>query len=336
MATFIIRRLGGLRLRHIRRLAADLLSGAIGAGGSGGGGAGVKRARCDQIEAYRQQLGLDQPVVVQYATYMGRLVQGDLGNSIRTRRAVAEDLRDYLPATIELTLAALFVTILVGIPLGILAALNRNTWIDGSARILALIGGAMPIFYVGLVLLGIFYQQLRWLPGPGRLDSTMQPPTDITGLYTVDALLTGNWPVFVNAVSHLILPAITLGLFSTAVLLRMTRSSTLEMLGQDYVRTAKAKGLSQQVVIGRHVFKNALPPILTIVGILFGSLLSGAVLTETIFNWPGIGRYATTSVTTLDYPAVMGVALVAAVIYPLVNTLVDIGYSVIDPRVRTH
>ena len=335
MATFIIRRLGGLvfvifgvsllTFFLAQLVPADPVAAALGS-----------NARDDQIEAYRQQLGLDQPVVVQYANYMGRLVQGDLGNSIRTRRAVAEDLRDYLPATIELTLAALFVTILVGIPLGILAALNRNTWIDGSARILALIGGAMPIFYIGLVLLGIFYQQLRWLPGPGRLDSTMQPPTDITGLYTVDALLTGNWPVFVNAVGHLILPAITLGLFSTAVLLRMTRSSMLEMLGQDYVRTAKAKGLSQQVVVGRHVFKNALPPILTIVGILFGSLLSGAVLTETIFNWPGIGRYATTSVTTLDYPAVMGVALVAAIIYPLVNTLVDIGYSAIDPRVRTH
>ena len=335
MATFIIRRLGGLvfvifgvsllTFFLAQLVPADPVAAALGS-----------NARNDQIEAYRQQLGLDQPVVVQYANYMGRLVQGDLGNSIRTRRAVAEDLRDYLPATIELTLAALFVTILVGIPLGILAALNRNTWIDGSARILALIGGAMPIFYVGLVLLGIFYQQLRWLPGPGRLDSTMQPPTDITGLYTVDALLTGNWPVFVNAVGHLILPAITLGLFSTAVLLRMTRSSMLEMLGQDYVRTAKAKGLSQQVVVGRHVFKNALRPILTIVGILFGSLLSGAVLTETIFNWPGIGRYATTSVTTLDYPAVMGVALVAAIIYPLVNTLVDIGYSAIDPRVRTH
>lgn len=335
MATFIIRRLGGLvfvifgvsllTFFLAQLVPADPVAAALGS-----------NARNEQIEAYRQQLGLDQPVVAQYAIYMGRLVQGDLGESIRTRRAVADDLRDYLPATIELTLAALFVTILVGIPLGILAALNRNTWIDGGARILALIGGAMPIFYVGLVLLGIFYRQLQWLPGPGRLDATMQPPMHITGLYTVDSLLTGNWPVFVNAVSHLILPAITLGLFSTAVLLRMTRSSTLEMLGQDYVRTAKAKGLSQQVVIGRHVFKNALPPILTIVGILFGSLLSGAVLTETIFNWPGIGRYATTSVTTLDYPAVMGVALVAAVIYPLVNTLVDIGYSVIDPRVRTH
>lgn len=335
MASFILRRLGGLvfvifgvsllTFFLAQLVPADPVAAALGS-----------NARDAQIEAYRLQLGLDQPVVVQYGIYMSRLVQGDLGNSIRTRRAVVDDLRDYLPATIELTLAAMIVTIFLGIPLGIIAALNRNTWIDGGARILALIGGAMPIFYVGLVLLGIFYQQLRWLPGPGRLDSTVQPPAHITGLYTVDALLAGNWPVFANAASHLILPAITLGLFSTAVLLRMTRSSMLEMLGQDYVRTAKAKGLSQRLVVGRHVFKNALPPILTIIGILFGSLLSGAVLTETIFNWPGIGRYATTSVTTLDYPAVMGVALVAAVIYPLANTLVDIGYSAIDPRVRAN
>jgi peptide/nickel transport system permease protein len=225
-------------------------------------------------------------------------------------------------------------TIALGVPLGTIAALNRNTWIDGGARILALVGGAMPVFYVGLVLLGIFYRQLRWLPGPGRLEPTTTPPTHITGLFTIDSLLTGNWPVFTDAATHLILPAITLGLFSTAVILRMTRSSMLEMLGQDYVRTARAKGLRDRIVVGRHVFRNALPPILTIVGIVFGSLLSGAVLTETIFSWPGIGRYATTSVTTLDYPAVMGVTLVAAFIYPLMNTLVDVGYSLIDPRVR--
>lgn len=335
MTRFILRRLGGLvfvlfgvsimTFFLAQIVPADPVAAALGT-----------NAREAQIEAYRRQLGLDQPVVVQYVRYMGRLLQGDLGASIRTRRPVADDLRDFLPATVELTLAAMLVTILVGIPLGVIAALRRNTWIDAAARILALIGGAMPIFYVGLLLLGVFYRQLRWLPGPGRLDSTLQPPTTLTGLYTVDALLTGNWPVFTDALAHLVLPAITLGLYSTAVLLRMTRSSMLEMLGQDFVRTARAKGLSQRLVIGRHVFKNALPPILTILGVIFGSLLSGAVLTETIFNWPGIGRYATTSVTTLDYPAVMGVALVAAVIYPLVNTLVDIGYSVIDPRVRTN
>jgi peptide/nickel transport system permease protein len=162
----------------------------------------------------------------------------------------------------------------------------------------------------------------------------MQPPTAITGLYTIDAILTGNWPVFQNAVAHLILPGLVLGYFSAAVLLRMTRSAMLEMLGQDYVRTARAKGLGERAIVAAHVFRNALPPVLTTIGITFGSLLSGAVLTETIFNWPGLGRYATTSVTTLDYPAVMGVTLVAAFVYPLVNTLVDIGYSFIDPRVR--
>jgi peptide/nickel transport system permease protein len=293
-------------------------------------------AREEQIEAYRQQMGLDQPAIIQYGRYLERLLHGDLGNSIRTRRAVIADLRDYLPATIELAMVAMLVTILVGTPLGIVAALNRNTFLDAGARMLALIGGAMPIFYVGLVLLGIFYRQLQWLPGPGRLDATLAPPTHITGLYTVDSLLTGNWVTLRNSIGHLFLPAITLGFYSTAALLRMTRSSMLEMLGQDYVRTARAKGLSERIVIGRHVFKNALPPILTIIGILFGSLLSGAVLTETIFNWPGIGRYATTSVTTLDYPAVMGVTLVAAFIYPLMNTLVDIAYSFIDPRVRVN
>jgi peptide/nickel transport system permease protein len=293
-------------------------------------------AREDQIAAYREQLGLDQPAPVQYLNYMGRLLTGDLGQSIRTRRPVLDDLRDYLPATIELSLAAMLVAVCIGIPLGTLAALRRNTWIDAGARIFSIFGASMPIFYVGLLALGLFWRTLQWLPGPGRLDSTLKPPTQITGLFTVDALLTGNWTVFWNAAAHLLLPALVLGYFSTAVLLRMTRSSMLEMLGQDFVRTARAKGLGQGAIVSRHVFKNALPPILTTLGLIFGSLLSGAVLTETIFNWPGLGRYATTSVTTLDYPAVMGVALVAAFIYPIVNTLVDIGYSLIDPRVRVN
>jgi peptide/nickel transport system permease protein len=335
MARFIVRRFGGLIFVLIgvsvltfflaQVVPVDPAATALGS-----------NAREEQIEAYRQQMGLDKPAVVQYANYVARLFHGDLGKSIRTRRAVLADLRDYLPATIELALVAMLVTVLVGTPLGIIAALNRNSFLDAAARSLALIGSAMPIFYVGLVLLGIFYRQLQWFPGPGRLDATLTPPRHITGLYTVDSLLTGNWQTLRNALGHLILPAITLGFYSTASLLRMTRSSILEMLGHDYVRTARAKGLAERVVIGRHVFKNALPPILTIIGILFGSLLSGAVLTETIFNWPGIGRYATTSVTTLDYPAVMGVTLVAAFIYPLVNTLVDIAYSFIDPRVRVN
>ncbi|MEZ4660435.1 MAG: ABC transporter permease [Caldilineaceae bacterium] len=334
MTRFIIRRLAGLifvllGVSTMTFMLAQLVPVDPAANALG------QNARPEQIEAYRVKMGLDRPVVEQYLTYLRRLLSGDLGESIRTRRAVLLDLRDYLPATIELSLAALLVSLLVGIPLGMWAAINRNRWNDGFARVLALMGGSLPVFYVGLLLLGLFYRQLQWLPGPGRLDSTLNPPAEFTGLFTLDALFSGNWPVFQNSLAHLILPAITLGSFSTAVLVRMTRSAMLEVLAQDYVRTANAKGLGYRVVVWRHVLKNALAPVLTTVGITFGSLLSGAVLTETIFNWPGLGRYATTSVTALDFPAVMGVTLVAAFIYPLVNTLVDIGYRFIDPRIQS-
>jgi peptide/nickel transport system permease protein len=335
MAQFILRRIAGLVfvLFGVTLLAfflaqvvpVDPAASALGS-----------NAREAQIEAYREKLGLDQPAPVQYVRYMQRLMTGDLGESIRTRRPVSDDLRDYLPATIELSLAAILVAIAIGIPVGVFSALHRNSWIDAIARMFALVGGSMPIFYIGLLALGLFYRQLRWVPAQGRLDATLQPPMQITGLFTVDAALTGNWPVFWNATHHLILPGLVLGYFSASVLLRMTRSAMLDTLGQDYVRTARAKGLGERTVIFRHAFKNALPPILTTIGIVFGSLLSGAVLTETIFGWPGLGRYATTSVQTLDYPAVLGVTLVAATIYPLVNTLVDISYSAVDPRVRVN
>lgn len=333
MLTFLVRRIAGLilvmvgvslitfTLAHL--VPVDPAAAALG-----------QNAREDQIAAYRQQLGLDRPVVEQYFSYVSRLLRGDFGVSIRTRRPVVDDLKDFLPATLELSLAALLVSLCFGLPLGMAAALRRNSWVDALARLLALVGGSVPIFYLGLLLIGLFYRQLRWLPGPGRLDSTINPPEFITGLYSIDALLTANWPVLQNSLYHLILPAITLGYFSTAVLLRMTRSAMLEVLSQDYVRTAHAKGLAYRAVVWRHALRNALPPILTVIGITFGSLLSGAVLTETIFNWPGLGRYATTSVTSLDFPAVMGVTLVAAIVYPLVNTLVDIAYTFVDPRIR--
>jgi peptide/nickel transport system permease protein len=293
-----------------------------------------QNAREDQIQAFRRQYGLDQPPVLQYVTYAGRLLRGDLGISIRTRRPVADDLRDFLPATIELSLAAMVVTLLLGISLGVLAAVRRDGWVDALARVFALVGGSLPIFFLGLLMLALFYTRLRWVPGPGRLDAVLQPPPRVTGLYTVDALLAGNWPLFRNAAAHLILPAITLGYFSTAVVLRMTRSAMLEVLNQDYVRTARAKGLRDRTVLLRHALKNAMIPVLTTIGVVFGSLLSGAVLTETIFAWPGLGRYATASATSLDFPAVMGVTLVAAVVYPIVNALVDIGYHGLDPRIR--
>lgn len=293
-----------------------------------------QNARDEQIEAFRQQYGLDRPPLEQYVTYMGRLIQGDLGISIRTRRPVADDLRDFLPATIELALAAMVVAIMLGISLGILAAVRRDSWFDAAARIFSLVGGSLPIFFLGLLVLAIFYNRLRWLPGPGRLDAVLQPPTRITGMYTIDSLLTGNWTVLRNSLAHLILPAVTLGYFSTAVLLRMTRSAMLEVLNQDYIRTARAKGLRDNTVLLRHALKNAMIPVLTTIGITFGGMLSGAVLTETIFAWPGLGRYATSSATSLDFPAVMGVTIVAAIVYPVVNLLVDFGYHALDPRIK--
>jgi peptide/nickel transport system permease protein len=291
-------------------------------------------AREDQIQAYRRQVGLDRPAWEQYLVYSGRLLRGDLGTSIRTRRPVADDLRDFLPATLELSLAAMLVTLLLGISLGAIAAIRRDGVIDLAARIFALIGGSLPIFFLGLVGLAWFNTRLRWLPGPGRLDAVLRPPARISGMYTLDSLLAGDWALLRNSLWHLALPAITLGYFSTAVVLRMTRSAMLEVLGQDYVRTARAKGLRERVVLMRHALKNAMIPVLTTLGVTFGSLLSGAVLTETIFAWPGLGRYATFSATSLDFPAVMGVTLIAAVVYPIVNMLVDIGYHALDPRIK--
>lgn len=293
-----------------------------------------QNARDEQIEAFRQRYGLDRPPVEQYFTYVGRLLRGDLGLSIRTRRPVADDLRDYLPATLELALAAMLVALLVGVSLGVLAAVRRNSSLDAAARAFALIGGSLPIFFLALLLLAVFYSRLRWLPGPGRIDPLLTPPPRVTGMYTLDSIFAGDWPAFRSSVSHLVLPAATLGYASAAVLLRMTRSAMLEVLGQDYIRTARSKGLRERAVLLQHALRNAMIPVLTTIGIVFGGLLGGAVLTETIFAWPGLGRYATASAVSLDFPAVMGVTLVAAVVYPTVNLLVDLGYHAIDPRVR--
>lgn len=293
-----------------------------------------EHAREEQIAAYRHAYGLDRPVPVQFAVYLGRLTRGDLGISIRTRRPVADDLREFMPATMELGGAAWLVALLLGIPAGILSAVFKDRIFDHLSRLGALIGASFPVFWLGLLLLGAFYYRLQWLPGPGRLDVVISPPPMRTGFLLVDAALAGDGEAFRNALRHLVLPALTLGLFSTAVIARMTRSAMLEVLYQDYIRTARAKGLPQRRVVALHALKNAMIPTLTIIGISFGSLLSGAVLTETIFAWPGLGRYATASAISLDFPAVMGVTLVVAVVYTLVNLFVDLIYARLDPRVR--
>ena len=288
----------------------------------------------EQINAFREKYGLNKPVPEQYWIYVTNLLQGDLGISLRTRRPVADDLRDFFPATFELSLTALLLSILIGIPAGVVSATARNRLPDHVVRILSLIGGSVPIFWLGLILIGFFYGRLGWLPGGGRIDNFIPAPPAVTGLFTVDSLLAGDYEAFSSSVQHLFLPALALGYFSTAIIARMMRSSMLEVLNQVYVLAARAKGLRQGLVVWRHAVRNALIPTVTTIGVTFGSLLSGAVLTETIFSWPGLGRYATHSATSLDFPAVMGVTLLAALVYTLTNLIVDVGYQWLDPRIR--
>jgi peptide/nickel transport system permease protein len=287
-----------------------------------------------QIEAFREKYGLNKPVPEQYWIYVTNLVHGDLGISLRTRRPVAADLHDFFPATFELSLTALILSILIGIPAGVLSATARNRLPDHVVRIVSLIGGSIPIFWLGLILIGFFYGRLGWLPGGARIDKFIPPPEHVTGLFTVDSLLVGNYKAFWSSVHHLVLPALALGYFSTAIIARMMRSSMLEVLNQQYVLAARAKGLGQGLVVWRHAARNALIPTVTTIGVTFGSLLSGAVLTETIFSWPGLGRYATNSAINLDFPAVMGVTLLAALVYTITNLIVDMGYQWLDPRIR--
>jgi peptide/nickel transport system permease protein len=287
-----------------------------------------------QIHAFREKYGLNKPVPEQYWIYVTGLLRGDMGISLRTRRPVASDLRDFFPATFELSLTALILSVLIGIPAGVISATARNRLPDHVVRIISLVGGSVPIFWLGLMLIGLFYGRLGWLPGGARLDKFVQPPPMVTGLFTVDSLLAGNYKAFGSSVKHLILPALALGYFSTAIIARMMRSSMLEVLHQQYVLAARAKGLRQWRVVWRHAVRNALIPTVTTIGVTFGSLLSGAVLTETIFSWPGLGRYATNSAISLDFPAVMGVTLLAALVYSSTNLIVDVAYHWLDPRIR--
>lgn len=332
MLSYLLRRLGylifvvwgvGFAAFFISRVVpADPAAAALG-----------PNARDEQIEAYRELNGLNDPVWVQYGAYMGNLAQGNLGTSLRTRRPILEDLKDYFPATLELAATAMVIALFLGLPAGLLAALYQNGPVDLAVRTLALVGGATPVYWLAIVMLNFFHTQLGWLPGPGRLDAYLFAPEAVTGLLTVDALLARDLEVFADALRHLILPAVVLGAFSTALLARMVRSAMLEVLSQDFIRTARAKGLKTQRVVVKHALRNAALPILTVSANVLGGLLTGAVLTETIFSWPGIGSYATSSAIGLDFPAVMGVTLVAGLSYALVNLSVDMLYAFFDPRI---
>lgn len=289
----------------------------------------------EKIDKLRAQLGYDRPLIEQFFSFLKGAVVGDFGISIKTNNPVMKDIGLYFPATIELALVAIVISIVLGVLLGILSAVYRNRLIDNVSRVFSILGVSMPVFWIGLILILIFYYKLDWLPGGGRLDFFVDPPRRITGMYLFDSLFTGNWEAFRDALTHILLPAFVLGYNSTASIARITRSSMLEVLGQEYIRTAKAKGLKKRLVIYRHALRNALIPTITIIGLVFGGLLEGAVLTETVFSWPGLGRYITAGLLSLDYPAVMGGTIYIAFIYSLANLAVDILYAFLDPRMRT-
>ncbi|EMM0382024.1 ABC transporter permease [Pluralibacter gergoviae] len=291
-----------------------------------------ERASDEIVQHIRHQLGLDLPLWQQFARYVSALLHGDLGTSIRTGRPVLEDLKAFFPATLELAFCALAIALVVGIPLGVLSAVYRNRWTDHLVRLLALTGISTPAFWLGLGIIVLFYGKLNWLPGSGRLDDWLDPPAHVTGFYLIDSLLAGDTEVFINAVQHLILPAATLAFVHLGIVARQIRSAMLEQLGEDYIRTALASGLPRWTIILRYALPNALIPSVTVLGLALGDLLYGAVLTETVFAWPGMGAWVVTSIQALDFPAVMGFAIVVSFAYVLVNLIVDLLYLWIDPR----
>jgi peptide/nickel transport system permease protein len=291
-------------------------------------------ANPEVVAAFRARWGLDRPPHEQYAVYLWNVLHGDLGTSITTKQPVVADLRRHLPATIELAVAAMVIGVFVGIPLGVLAAAKRDRPVDQIARVISLVGTSMPIFWLGLVAIVVFYAWLGWAPSPGRLSARLEPPPFVTGFVVIDALMAGRTDAAVDALKHLALPAIVLSSYSLGVITRVMRGSMLEVLGEDYVRTARAKGVGERGVMIQHAARNSLIPTLTVIGLSFGGLLSGAVVTESVFSWPGLGLYAFKSATSLDFPAIMGVGIVVATVYVLVNLVVDILYGLLDPRIR--
>jgi peptide/nickel transport system permease protein len=287
------------------------------------------------VAAARARWGLDKSVPEQYVLYLRNLVlHGDMGTSFRTKKNVRDDLGERLPATVELTIASMALATTVGIGLGVVAAVRKNRWTDQFARLFAVTGSSMPVFWMGLVVLFIFWAQLGWFPGPGRLGTRADPPAEVTGLFTIDALIAGDLGTFWDATRHLMLPSFVLGWAVMGLISRLVRASMLDVLSQDYVRTARAKGLPQRQVILRHALKNALIPTLTILGLSFALLITGAVLVEQIFSWPGVGRYTVEAAQSLDFPAIQGVAIFAGAVIVLLSLVTDIAYVFVDPRIR--
>lgn len=292
-----------------------------------------ERATPQAVAELREKLHLNEPLYKQYLFYISDILHGNLGDSLRTRQPIIQEIGVYLAATIELSIAALVFAVVVGVNAGIIAAWKRASWFDYIAMLVALVGVSVPVFWLGLMEQWIFAQQLDWLPSTGRFNAR-EPIEGITNFYVIDTILQGNWAGFVDVIQHLILPSIALGTIPMAIIARMTRSSMLEVMKSDYIRTARAKGLNDFLVVYKHALKNALTPVLTVIGLQLGLLLGGAVLAETIFGWPGVGRYINDAISFRDYPVVQSGILVVAFLFVLINLLVDILYAYIDPRIQ--
>jgi peptide/nickel transport system permease protein len=292
------------------------------------------RASPENVARVREALGLNEPLYRQYLDYMGGLAQGDLGRSFITNRDVVDDFLQRFPATIELSLSAIIFAIALGIPLGLMTAKQRGRWLDQVGTVASLIGISIPIFFLGLMLKWLFAIQWPILPDSGRIDLIEYYIPRVTNFMTIDAILAGEWAGFVDAVRHLILPAVALGTIPLAIIMRITRASVVDVLNEDYVRTANAKGLPSGIVDGRHILRNALLPVVTVIGLQTGLLLGGAILTETIFGWGGVGTWIYDAVTTRDYAVIQSGVLMLALIFVLVNLIVDVSYGFLNPRIR--
>jgi peptide/nickel transport system permease protein len=291
------------------------------------------RASRTAVQKIREQYGLDDPVWKQYVDYVDGVLHLDFGTSFTSRKPVKEDMQKYLPATIEMGLYAFILATVIGIPLGVASAVKRDSLVDHVSRFVSISGLALPVFWLALMIQFVFFGKLGWFPDGQRLPSDMDPPRQITSLYVVDSLLTANWSTFWSSIHHLILPVLVLAYGSLAVVTRMVRGSMIEVLSQDYIRTARAKGLARNTVVIRHALKNALLPTVTSLGLQVGLLFSGAFLVETVFSWPGIGRYTVQAVQQIDYNAIMATTLVIAFIFVLMNLVVDVLYLFLDPRI---
>lgn len=294
-------------------------------------------ATAEEIARARSELGLDRPVWVQYGLYLAELARGDLGVSIRTHQPVAADIGAFLPASLELTVAGVAIAVVLGVPLGVAAATRRGRWPDHLTRLLSVGGVSMPTFWLAMILQLVFFKELHLLPLSGRIETMtpiLHPLRPVTGSYLVDGLIAGDWPVVRDAAAHLALPALTLAAYPLGLIVRMLRSSLIETLGEDYVRTARAAGFAERVVVYRYALRNALAPTLTVVALTFAYSLTGTFLIESVFDWPGLGAYAAEAVITNDYPAIVGVTIVVAVVYVALNLAVDLLQAFLDPRVR--